>query len=58
MGPARVATTAQVKWHPDVGAWTYGEFALTSLTYNVANRSRPADQEADGVVLGHPLETH
>lgn len=41
VGPARVATKAEVKWHPDSGAWTYGEFELTSLAYNVANR-RPS----------------
>ena len=36
VGPARVATRAETRWHPDTGAWTYGEFELTSLAYNVA----------------------
>jgi uncharacterized protein DUF6544 len=34
VGPARVATKAEVKWHPAAGAWVYGEFELTSLAYN------------------------
>jgi hypothetical protein len=41
VGPARVATKAEVRWHPDSGTWDYGEFELTSLVYNVANR-RPS----------------
>ena len=57
VGPARVATKAEVRWHPDSGAWTYGEFELTSLAYNVANRSRPADQEADRPLIGHRSQT-
>ena len=40
VGPARVATKAEVRWHPDSGDWTYGEFELTSLAYNVARRGR------------------
>lgn len=51
VGPARVATKAEVMWHPDSGDWTYGEFELTSLAYNVAQRREP-DQfvpEATGV---------
>ncbi len=36
VGPARVPTRAEVRWHPDAGAWTYGEFELTSLAYDVA----------------------
>lgn len=43
IGPARVATKAEVIWHPAAGAWTYGEFKLTSLAYNVANRRLGAD---------------
>ena len=39
VGPARVATKAKVNWQPDSGTWTYGEFELTSLAYNVANRT-------------------
>ncbi len=35
VGPARVATKAHVLWHPHSGAWSYGEFELTSLAYNV-----------------------
>ncbi|MDQ2709770.1 MAG: hypothetical protein M3Z25_20025 [Actinomycetota bacterium] len=41
LGPARVATKAEVKWHPQSGAWTYGEFELTSLAYNVADTGTP-----------------
>lgn len=37
VGPARVATKADVLWHPDSGAWSYGEFELTSLAYNVGH---------------------
>jgi hypothetical protein len=29
--------------HPDSDAWTYGEFELTSLAYNVGNRGRSLD---------------
>jgi len=36
-GPARVATKAEVTWHPESGSWVYGEFELTSLAYNVAS---------------------
>jgi hypothetical protein len=46
VGPARVATKAEVMWHPDSGAWTYGEFELTSLAYNVARRGQPAGNES------------
>jgi hypothetical protein len=35
MGPARVSTRAEVRWHPASGAFTYGEFQLTSLAYNL-----------------------
>lgn len=35
VGPARVFRTAEARWHPASGAWTYGGFALQSLTYNV-----------------------
>ncbi len=36
IGPARVARNAETLWHPDGGTpWTYGEFALKTLTYNV-----------------------
>lgn len=38
IGPARVPTKAETRWHPDSGAWNYGEFELTSLAYNVAHR--------------------
>ena len=37
VGPARVATRAETRWHPESGAWTYGEFRLDSLAYNVGN---------------------
>lgn len=39
IGPSRVARKAEVRWHPEPGAWTYGEFELTSLAYNVASRA-------------------
>jgi hypothetical protein len=35
MGPARLPTRAETRWHPASGAWAYGEFELTSLAYNV-----------------------
>lgn len=56
VGPARVATKAEVKWHPDSGAWTYGDFELTSLGYNVARRNRPADQHAVLSTVGRSSE--
>ena len=37
IGPARVPTKAETRWHPASGAWTYGEFELTSLAYNVGH---------------------
>ncbi len=37
VGPARVARMAETKWHPESGAWTYGEFELQSLEYNVGH---------------------
>ena len=37
VGPARVATRAETRWQPESGAWTYGEFQLDSLAYNVGN---------------------
>ncbi len=57
MGPARVATKADVKWHPDSGAWTYGEFELTSLAYNVANRTHSTQEPPDRPKLVHSNET-
>lgn len=51
VGPARVATKAEVIWHPDSGAWSYGEFELTSLAYNVVSRSQSADQEYQRPIL-------
>lgn len=50
VGPARVPTKAETRWHPDSGAWTYGEFELTSLAYNVARRqpSLPATSAVIG----------
>ena len=44
VGPARVPTRAEARWHPSSGAWTYGEFELTSLVYNTARR-QPANGE-------------
>lgn len=35
VGPAHVFRIAETRWHPASGAWTYGEFALKSLAYNV-----------------------
>jgi len=40
IGPARVFRTAEARWHPATGAWTYGEFTLASLAYNVGPRRR------------------
>jgi hypothetical protein len=37
VGPARVATVAETRWQPESGAWTYGEFRLDSLAYNVGS---------------------
>ena len=37
VGPARVATRAEVRWNSGDGPWTYGEFALGSLAYNVGS---------------------
>jgi hypothetical protein len=34
-GPVRVATKGQTLWHPDAGSWSYGEFELQSLDYNI-----------------------
>jgi hypothetical protein len=34
MGPVRVPTKAAVLWHPASGAYAYGEFELTGLSYN------------------------
>jgi hypothetical protein len=57
VGPARVATKAEVKWHPDSGAWTYGEFELTSLAYNVANRHPSTQEQPDRPKIIHGSET-
>ena len=54
VGPARIPTRAETRWHPDTGSWTYGEFELTSLVYNVAHRQAAADQPAPAVVIGPP----
>ena len=37
---------------PDTGAWTYGEFELTSLAYNVAPRLPAIDRPIPSVVIG------
>lgn len=37
VGPARVFRTAEARWEPSSGAWSYGEFVLQSLAYNVGN---------------------
>jgi membrane protease YdiL (CAAX protease family) len=56
VGPARVATRAEVMWHADSGIWTYGEFELTSLAYNVAQRSEPVrGRGLRASVAHHPL---
>ncbi len=57
VGPARLATTAEVKWHPDSGAWTYGEFALTSLAYNVAHRSPSTGEPTNPLMTGQRSRT-
>ena len=54
VGPARVATTAETRWHPESGEWTYGEFELTSLAYNVAHRPPSIGRPIDSVVIGPP----
>lgn len=46
VGPARVPTRAETRWHPESGAWTYGEFSLTSLAYNVAPRQPASTRRA------------
>ena len=35
LGPVRVGTRGEAWWHPASGAYSYGEFRLTSLAYNV-----------------------
>ncbi|QNK81594.1 DUF6544 family protein [Nakamurella sp. PAMC28650] len=57
VGPARVATRATVNWQPDSGTWTYGEFELTSLAYNVANRKQSTPERRDRPKIGHRTET-
>jgi len=52
VGPARVPTKAETRWHPDTGAWTYGEFKLTSLAYNVAPRQPAIDRPIPSGVIG------
>ncbi|MCE9576146.1 MAG: hypothetical protein K8W52_23560 [Deltaproteobacteria bacterium] len=39
VGPARVATHGEARWHPATGEYAYGEFDLTSLAYDVAPRA-------------------
>lgn len=52
VGPARVPTTGETRWHPDSGAWTYGEFTLTSLAYNMAQRQPSLGRPATPAVIG------
>ena len=52
VGPARVPTWGETRWHPDSGAWTYGEFRLTSLAYNVAHRQIPIRSSVPPIVSG------
>jgi hypothetical protein len=52
VGPARVPTRAETRWHPDTGAWTYGEFELTSLAYNTAHRQPAIDRPIPSAVIG------
>ena len=52
VGPARVPTKAETRWHPDTGLWTYGEFELTSLAYNVAHRLPAVDRPIPSAVTG------
>lgn len=51
VGPARVPTRGETRWHPDSGAWTYGEFTLTSLVYNGAPREPPLGRPAASAVI-------
>ncbi|MET3808319.1 putative membrane protein YphA (DoxX/SURF4 family) [Nakamurella sp. UYEF19] len=57
VGPARVATRAAVNWQPDSGTWTYGEFELLSLAYNVARRNRATPERRDRPKIGHSNQT-
>jgi len=52
VGPALVSTKAETRWHADTGAWTYGEFELTSLAYNVAPRQPSIGRPAPSAVGG------
>lgn len=52
VGPARVPTRGETRWHPGSGAWTYGEFTLTSLAYNVAPRRLHPGRTAPPAVTG------
>jgi hypothetical protein len=52
VGPVRVPTKAETRWHPDTGAWTYGEFELTSLDYNVAHRQPAIDRPIPAIMIG------
>jgi hypothetical protein len=54
VGPARVPTRGETRWHPDSGAWTYGEFELTSLAYNVAHRQPPIRPSMKPTVIEPP----
>ena len=45
-GSVRVPCRADVKWHPSSGTWTYGEFTLTSLSYNTSHPERPGNHHA------------
>jgi hypothetical protein len=54
VGTARVPIKAETRWHPDTGAWTYGEFELTSLAYNAAPRQPAIDRPIRSRVIGSP----
>ncbi|MHA6781922.1 DUF6544 family protein [Pseudonocardia saturnea] len=52
VGPARVPTRGETRWHPDSGAWTYGEFTLTSLAYNAVPRQPSLGRPSPSAVIG------
>jgi hypothetical protein len=53
-GQVRVPRGADARWHPSTGSWTYGEFELTSITYNVSqpeHRTQPSRGPVDPSAL-------
>lgn len=52
VGPARVPTRGDARWHPESGAWTYGEFTLTSLADDAAPPQPSLGRPATSAVTG------